>query len=510
MAERPGTLDLTGTSGSSPGDPARSVPRGRTAGPDEAAGSPAGRSKHLSPAERSALGRAARRAVPRAAHSQLNDESGRPDPVDLLQSQGEPREPDLIPIRHGRMAGSAFAFYRGAALPMAADLAGTPTSGLRTQICGDAHLLNFGIYASPDRRLVFDLNDFDETLPGPWEWDVKRLATSIEVAGRDRNFSRKERSAAVLAALARYRTAMREFAGMTTLAVWYSRLEADEILRQLQSGARSSKDAHVVRTGKQVVTKAATRSNLQAVSALTHEVDGRLQFTSNPPIVERLTDLLPSDQRHRLENGLTELLQGYADTLSPDRRGLLAAFEVVDMARKVVGVGSVGTRCWILLLLGRGSDDPLILQAKEAEASVLERFLEPSTVPNHGERVVAGQRLMQATSDIFLGWDRLTGIDGRLRDFYLRQLRDGKGSMDITRMVPAGLKAYAELCGWTLARGHARSGDPIAITAYLGSSDAFDVAVATFADRYADRNERDHAGFVRAISKGRLPAVTGV
>ncbi len=461
-------------------------------------------------ADRSALGRAARRAVPRADHSHLNDATDRPDPVELLLSQAESRETELVPIRHGRMAGSAFAFYRGAALPMAADLVGTPASGLRVQLCGDAHLLNFGIYASPDRRLVFDVNDFDETLPGPWEWDVKRLATSIEVAGRERGFSTKERSTSVLAALRRYRVAMGEFAAMTTLAVWYSRLEADEILREIRAGAHSRKEADVARRGKQLVSKAATRSNLQAVSALTHEVDGRLEFTSAPPLVERLTDLLPDDQRHRLENGLSDLLREYAASLASDRRGLLARFELVDLARKVVGVGSVGTRCWILLFVGQDSGDSLILQAKEAQASVLERFLEPSAESNQGERVVVGQRLMQATTDIFLGWNRLTGIDGRQRDFYLRQLRDGKGSMDITKMVPEGLKAYSEYCGWTLARGHARSGDPIAIAAYLGSSDVFDQAVVRFAQAYADRNERDHASLVQAISEGRVPALAGL
>jgi uncharacterized protein (DUF2252 family) len=460
--------------------------------------------------ESAALGRLARAAVPRSAHAELPPEEDRLDPIDLLESQAASRVPELVPIRYGRMASSPFAYFRGAALAMAADLAGTPASGITVQACGDAHLLNFGLYASPERRLVFDVNDFDETLPAPWEWDVKRLAASIAVAGRELSFSTSQRARAVLATVGAYRIAVREFARMRTLDVWYARLEADEILRQLRTAARGSDQRRRVRSRERDITKAAARTNLQAARRLSRPVDGRPQFVSQPPVVERLEDLLPDDQRHRLENGLTDLVASYARSLTPERRLLLSRFELVDMARKVVGVGSVGTRCWILLLLGRGVEDPLVLQAKEAQPSVLERFHPPSEYRNSGERVVTGQRVMQASSDIFLGWQRTTGIDGKRRDFYVRQLRDGKGSVDIDRMVPAGLAAYGRMCGWTLARAHARSGDRVAIAAYLGSSDVFDRAVLAFAEAYADRTERDHGALLRAVQQGRFDARTGV
>jgi uncharacterized protein (DUF2252 family) len=463
----------------------------------------------LSPDESAAVGRKARATVPRSAHAGLPSDPDRPDPVTLLQSQAKTRVPELVPIRYGRMMSSPFAFFRGAALGMAADLAGTPVSGITVQACGDAHLLNFGLYASPERRLVFDVNDFDETLPGPWEWDVKRLAASIVIAGRDRGFSTAERSRAVLETVGRYRLAMREFAAMRTLDVWYARLEAEQIVRRLRAVAKGA-DKQRLRRREQDIAKAATRTNLQAASKLSRLVDGRPQFVSQPPVVERLVDLLPDDQRHRLESGLAGLVSGYARSLAPDRRVLLDRFRVVDMARKVVGVGSVGTRCWILLLVGRDVDDPLILQAKEAQPSVLERFHARSQHGNAGERVVVGQRLMQASSDIFLGWQRTTGVDGRRRDFYVRQLRDGKGSFDTSQMVPAGLAAYGWFCGWTLARAHARSGDRIAIAAYLGTSDVFDRALVEFAEAYADRTERDHDALVRAVKEGRVPAETGV
>jgi uncharacterized protein (DUF2252 family) len=465
---------------------------------------------HSTPEERAAMGRQARASVPRSAHAELPLDGDRPDPVALLQSQAESRLPELIPIRHGRMASSPFAFFRGAALGMAADLARTPVSGLTVQACGDAHLLNFGLYASPERRLVFDVNDFDETLPGPWEWDVKRLAASIAIAGRERGFSGQERTRAVLDTVGRYRSAMREFAGMRTLDVWYARLEADDIMRQLQASARGADQKRRLRRGEEVIAKAAARTNLQAAGKLTQLVDGQRRFVRQPPVLELLVDLLPDDQRHRLEHGLADLVASYAESLLPERRSLLSQFQVTDMARKVVGVGSVGTRCWILLLVGRDVQDPLILQAKEAQPSVLERFGAPSKHTNAGERVVIGQRLMQASSDIFLGWDRTTGIDGEQRDFYIRQLRDGKGSFDITQMVPAGLAAYGRFCGWTLARAHARSGDRIALAAYLGSSDAFDRAIVRFAEAYADQTERDHAALLAAIKEDRLPALAGV
>ena len=464
----------------------------------------------LAPDESAALGRQARASVPRSSHADLPTGPDRPDPVSLLESQAKTRVPELVPIRHGRMMSSPFAFFRGAALGMAADLAGTPVSGITVQACGDAHLLNFGLYASPERRLVFDVNDFDETLPGPWEWDVKRLAASIVIAGRDRGFTAAERSQAVLDTVGRYRLAMREFAAMRTLDVWYAKLEAEEMVQRLRAAAPKGADKRRVRRREQDIAKAATRTNLQAASKLSRLVDGRPEFVPQPPVVERLVDLLPKDQRHRLESGLADLVSGYVRSLAPDRRVLLDRFQVADMARKVVGVGSVGTRCWIILLVGRDVGDPLILQAKEAQPSVLERFQSRSEHGNAGQRVVVGQRLMQASSDIFLGWQRTTGVDGKRRDFYVRQLRDGKGSFDTSQMVPAGLAVYGRFCGWTLARAHARSGDRIAIAAYLGSSDAFDRALVEFAEAYADRNERDHDALRRAVEDGRVQAETAV
>ena len=464
----------------------------------------------LAPDESAALGRQARAAVPRSSHAGLPTDSDRPDPVTLLESQAKTRVPELVPIRYGRMMSSPFAFFRGAALGMASDLAGTPVSGITVQACGDAHLLNFGLYASPERRLVFDVNDFDETLPGPWEWDVKRLAASIVIAGRDRGFSTAERSRAVLDTVGQYRLAMREFAAMGTLDVWYAKLEAEQIVQRLRAAAAKGVDKRRVRRREHDIAKAATRTNLQAASKLSRLVDGRPEFVPQPPVVERLVDLLPQDQRHRLESGIADLVSGYARSLPPDRRVLLDRYRLADMARKVVGVGSVGTRCWIILLVGRDVDDPLILQAKEAQPSVLERFQSRSEHGNAGQRVVVGQRLMQAASDIFLGWHRTTGIDGKRRDFYVRQLRDGKGSFDTGQMVPAGLAVYGRFCGWTLARAHARSGDRIAIAAYLGSSDVFDRALVEFAEAYADRNERDHDALLCAVKDGRLRGESGI
>jgi uncharacterized protein (DUF2252 family) len=464
----------------------------------------------LAPDESASLGRQARASVPRSAHAELPLDPDRPDPVDLLLDQARSRVPELVPIRHGRMASSPFAYFRGAALGMASDLSRTPVSGIGVQACGDAHLLNFGLYASPERRLVFDVNDFDETLPGPWEWDVKRLAASLAIAGRQRGFSAQERARTVLDSIAEYRVAMRGFAGMRTLDVWYARLESDEIVRRLRATARGADEKRRVRAGERQIAKAVTRTSLQAAGKLCQLVDGRLRFVSQPPVVERLEDLLPDDQRHRLETGLTDLVASYSHSLLPERALLLGRYRLVDLARKVVGVGSVGTRCWLLLLIGRDLDDVLILQAKEAQPSVLELFHPASVYPHSGQRVVVGQRLMQASSDIFLGWQRTTGIDGKRRDFYVRQLRDGKGSFDITQAVPAGLTAYGQLCGWTLARAHARSGDRIAIAAYLGSSDVFDRAMVQFAEAYADQTERDHAALLRAIEVGRIQARTGI
>jgi len=462
---------------------------------------PAGR---LTPAERAERGRTARSAVPRGSHAVYEPSADRPDPVGLLQRQAAARLPDLVPVRYGRMLASPFSYFRGAALPMATDLAATPVSGLAVQACGDAHLSNFGLFASPERALVFDVNDFDETLPGPWEWDVKRLAASLEVAARDRGYLRGPRRQIVTSAVRRYREAMRGFAGQPTLAVWYARAEVGELQEQFgpQLRARDRKQAD------RDVAKARTRDSLQALSRLTRQVDGRPRIIADPPLVVPLADLAGDQADHaRLETELARLVVSYRRTLETDRRYLLQQFQIADMARKVVGVGSVGTRCWIVLLLGRDGSDPLFLQVKEAERSVLEDAAGPSEYANHGQRVVAGQRLIQAASDIFLGWQRnQDDPDGRAHDYYVRQLRDGKASADIETMTPTGMRAYGELCGWTLARAHARSGDRIAIAAYLGQSAVFDQAIAEFAAAYADQNERDYRALQAAVASGRVTA----
>jgi uncharacterized protein (DUF2252 family) len=458
----------------------------------------------LTPAERAERGRAARSAVPRDRHSAYGPSADRPDPVGLLERQAATRVPDLVPVRYHRMLASPFSYFRGAALSMAADLAATPVSGLAVQACGDAHLSNFGVYASPERALVFDLNDFDETLPGPWEWDVKRLAASLEVAGRGNGYRSGPRRKVVTAAVARYREAMRVFAGQGDLDVWYARAETGALREQFgsQLAARERQQAD------SAVAKARTRDSLQAFAKLTRQVDGKPRIVADPPLLVPLSDLVTdSADQAKLETELRSLIGGYRRTLETDRRYLLEQFEFADMARKVVGVGSVGTRCWIVLMLGRDASDPLFLQVKEAERSVLEDFAGASQYANHGQRVVAGQRLMQAASDIFLGWQR-TKIDpdGRPHDFYIRQLRDGKFSVGIETMTAAGMRAYGELCGWTLARAHARSGDRIAIAAYLGQSAVFDQAIAEFAAAYADQNERDHQALSAAVASGRVTA----
>jgi uncharacterized protein (DUF2252 family) len=458
----------------------------------------------MTPAERAARGKALRAAVPRDSHAAFDLSADRTDPVSLLQEQATTRLPELVPVRYGRMMVSPFTYYRGAALPMAADLATTPVTGLAVQACGDAHLSNFGVFGSPERRLMFDVNDFDETLPGPWEWDVKRLAASMEIAARDNGFPDSRRREIVLATVASYRTAIRRFAKMTNLDVWYARADVEqvELNAQLQLGQRQRK---VVAEG---VAKARTRDSMQQLAKLTKIVDGRPRIISDPPLLVPVDDLIPKDtDRNTLEAQITDLMAKYRRTLETDRRYLLEQFEFCDMARKVVGVGSVGTRCWIVLLLGRDDSDPLFLQVKEAEASVLSRFVGASKYANQGQRVVAGQRLMQATSDIFLGWQRtVAGLDGVARDFYVRQLRDWKFSLDVNAMVPRGLRLYGELCGWTLARAHARSGDRIAISAYLGRSDVFDQAIAQFSVAYADQNQRDHQALMDAAASGRITA----
>jgi uncharacterized protein (DUF2252 family) len=458
-------------------------------------------------AERVQRGRAARTAARRSAHGSHSLDGPRPDPIDVLAAQDGTRVPELLPIRYGRMAASPFAFYRGAAAVMARDLSGTPTSGIDVQICGDAHLSNFGFFASPERRLVFDINDFDETLRGPWEWDVKRLITSIEVAGRDRGFPERDRQRILRAATREYQRAMRAFADMPTLQVWYAHAEVEEILRRYDSEMAPARRKRVDRG----LAKARSRDNLGALRRFASVDGAAVRIVADPPLVVPVRDLLPDfAARTDLEQDIHDLLRGYRASLPPERRALYDQYRPVDIARKVVGVGSVGTRSWMILMLGRDAADPLFLQAKEAGASVLEPFLGAAPQTNHGERVVVGQRLMQTVGDILLGWQRVTGSDGRERDFYIRQLRDWKGSVEVEEMLPAGMRIYAEICAWTLARAHARTGDRIAIAAYLGSSQAFADALVDFAEAYADRTERDHAALLAAIAAGRVRGEFGV
>jgi uncharacterized protein (DUF2252 family) len=433
--------------------------------------------------------------------------AARPDPVELLARQAQTRVPELVPIRYGRMLVSPFTFYRGAAMIMAHDLAATPRSGLNVQCCGDAHLSNFGLFASPERRLVFDINDFDETLPGPWEWDIKRLAASMLIAARDNGYRVKDQERVVLSAVGQYRTAMREFAGMQNLAVWYARLEIESLLAER---AAQFKPRALAGTRK-TIAKARTRDSMSAFSKLTRSNNGQVQIVDRSPLIVPLSQLAPSGEREDLLHELRELLRVFHDSLDPDRRLLLEQFQLTDFARKVVGVGSVGTRAWIALLLGRDPNDPLFLQMKEAEASVLEEHLGPSEFDNHGQRVVTGQRLMQAASDIFLGWVHVDSpLDGQPRDFYGRQLKDWKGSAEIDQMIPQAMAVYGKLCGWTLARAHARTGDRVAIAAYLGSGAGFDRAILEFSNAYAEQNERDYQQLVAAAKSGTVTAQVGL
>src|SRR4051794_7863828 len=451
-------------------------------------------------------GRTARAATPRSSHADWLPAPDRRDPVDVLHQQDATRVPELVPVRYGRMLVSPFTFYRGAAALMAQDLAGTPTSGINVQLCGDAHLSNFGVFHGPDRRLLFDLNDFDETHEGPWEWDVKRLAASMEIAARDRGFKRRERRAIVLATVQQYREAMRAFATMSNLDVWYARMDIEQQIEDMATEA----DARAVRGARRATEKARRKDSSRALARLTETVGGRTRFLSMPPVLVPISELLPEDDVRDVEAEMLALIARYKKTLSPDRRRLMSTYRFVDMARKVVGVGSVGTRAWVILLEGRDGGDPLVLQAKEAGHSVLEPHLKRSRYRNMGERVVQGQRFMQAASDIFLGWDRVIGIDGESRDFYVRQLWDGKGSVEIETMRPSGLAIYGRMCGWTLARSHARSGDRVAIAAYLGSGPVFDEAIAVFSEVYADQNDRDYAELRAAVADGRIPAESGV
>jgi uncharacterized protein (DUF2252 family) len=457
---------------------------------------------HFTAAERVARGKAARGELPRSAHAGWEPGPVRADPVDLLEEQAQTRLPELGPIRYGRMLVSPFTFFRGAAYLMAADLADGPRTGLHAQLCGDAHLSNFGIFAAPDRRLVFSINDFDETLPGPFEWDLKRLAASIAVAGRDRGFDETIRRSVVSAAAREYREAIARFAEMRNIDVWYTRLDVAAILERL-GASRSRKQMKRFRTN---VAKARTKDSMRALTKLCGIVDGELRIVGDPPLVTPIEDVLPSAAQEDLEAVVRRMIGTYTRTLPRDRRNLLQSYRYVHAARKVVGVGSVGTRAWVLLLLGRDGNDPLFLQFKEAQASVLEPFLGKSQFSQHGRRVVEGQRMMQAAPDIMLGWERIETIDGEKRDFYIRQLWDAKGSVEVELMDPPELEAYGKICGWTLARAHARSGDRIAIAAYLGKGESFDRSLASFSETYADQNERDYHALKEAAASGRIVA----
>jgi len=493
--------------------PAAPPPQGTApAAPAQGTGAPPAdgaaslRVEHVSHQEAVDRGLAARERAPLSSHAAWAPDAGRRPAVDTVASQAATREPDLVPIRHGRMAVSPFAFFRGAAAVMAADLASTPVSGVRVQACGDAHLLNFGGFASAERNFVFDINDFDETIPGPWEWDIKRLAASIDVAAREMAFDPADRRSCVLATVRQYREAMAAFAQQSELDVWYARMDETTLMERV----RSELDKTAVSNVERNMAKARQKDNLKAFTKLTAVMDGNPRIVANPPLVVPLRDIVGEEQYAAREHELTDMFRAYRRSLQPDRRHLLEQYRLVDAARKVVGVGSVGTRCWVFLLSGRLDDDPLFLQAKEAQESVLAPFVGKSRVSNQGQRVVEGQRVMQAASDIFLGWVRVTGLDGKSRDFYVRQLWDWKTSIDVSNQSPSTLGAYGRVCGWVLARAHARSGDRIAIAAYLGETDEFDEAIASFATAYADQNEKDYEGFARAVERHEIPAVTGV
>ncbi|HMK91819.1 MAG TPA: DUF2252 domain-containing protein [Thermoleophilia bacterium] len=457
------------------------------------------------PKQRAARGKEARKQAPRSAHAHWQPPAARPDPVMLLEEQAKERAAELVPIRYGRMLATQGTFYRGGALLMALDLADTPVSGLTCQLCGDAHLMNFGLFESPERRLIFDINDFDETLPGPWEWDVKRLATSFEVAGRDRGFDAAARRAIILTCVRSYREAMLEMAESRAIHVWHSSVDVDLI--RAHSRALEKRDAQRI---ERDLSHAKAKDELRALSRLTEEVEGRIRLRSAPPLLVPARELLVEGQRAKYAHTIEEALRGYRSSLAHDRQPLYDLYRFRDMARMVVGVGSVGTRAWVLLFFGRDKGDPLFLQAKQAQASVLERFVGRSRYLHAGRRVVEGQRLMQAASDFLLGWYHVHSFDGRPYDFYVRQLWDGKGSFSVEALAASAWHDYARLCAWTLARAHARTGDRIAIAAYLGGSDVFDRAVADFAAGYAEQNQRDYEALRRAVDDGRVKATFGL
>jgi uncharacterized protein (DUF2252 family) len=456
----------------------------------------------LTPSASEAAGKDARRRAPRSIQARWEPGPDRPDPVEILTEQDRTRLPDLISIRHGRMLVSPFTFYRGAAGIMAADLGVTPRSGLDVQLCGDAHLSNFGVFAAPDRRLIFDINDFDETFPGPFEWDVKRLAASFAVGGRDRGFKKKVRREVVTTSARAYRGEMRQLAPERSMDVWYERIDL-EVLEQY----RSQVPKKMARNFDKARAKAERKNSLRALAKLTRPQDGELRIISDPPLITPIEELVPKGKLKEVQKALSDLVEQYRGTLQPDIRNLVDRYHYVDVAHKVVGVGSVGTRCWIVLMLGRDASDPLFLQVKEAGPSVLAPYASGGRYKHQGRRVVEGQRLMQAASDILLGWlTNEEGIDGGRRDFYVRQLWDGKGSAEIETMTPYSMRLYAQLCGATLARAHARSGDRLAIASYLGGGERFDEAMADFAEAYADQNERDYKAFAAAVESGRLNA----
>ena len=455
--------------------------------------------------ERAQRGKTARDEVPFADHAVWNPPSHRLEPLSLLEEQATSRLAELVPIRYGRMLVSPFSYFRGAALPMAADLATTPVSGIEVQLCGDAHMSNFGVFGSPERHLIFDVNDFDETAPGPWEWDLKRLVASLEIAGRENGYTVRDRVRIVRHAARSYRETMRELASVPMMSVWYAHLNVEEILPRFSALLDPKKTPNVWKA----ITKARAHDSHQAFDKLCFEQDGETKIVHDPPLIVPVEHFIGGVDPSVAAEALKQIMHAYSASLEPDLRHLLAQHEYVHMARKVVGVGSVGTDAWIALFLSLGDESPLFLQVKEAQASVLERFTGESAFSNHGERVVRGQRLMQAASDIFLGW--LTfAWDGSKRDYYFRQLRDWKGSVDVDGMTPAGMDVWGRMCGWTLARAHARTGDRIAIASYLGKSERFDLAVTEFATRYADQNQRDYDALVAAVASGRVVANTGI
>ncbi len=469
------------------------------------------RYRHLTVEERIARGKGARTGVPRSSHGSWEVAANRPDPIALLEEQAESRVPELVPIRYGRMLESPFAFFRGAALVMAADLAATPRSDINVQLCGDAHLSNFGVFGSPERKLMFDINDFDETLPGPWEWDVKRLAASLEVAGRDLGFAPADRRDVVTACIAEYRGQIRSAAEMTTLDAWYDHLDADHLMDGIRAEVRANRlGKKEAKEAVEDLEKARERDHQRVFRKRTGEVKGELRIVAEPPLIVPIEDLAgPDTAPGEIDRSMRKLIASYRRTLARYHHPV-EEYEYVHAARKVVGVGSIGTRAWILLMIGRDDDDPLFLQAKEAQASVLERFVGVSEHANQGQRVVVGQRLMQAASDIFLGWIRIKDLDGHTRDYYIRQLHDWKGGVEVETFRVPGATLYGRLCGATLARAHARWGDRLAIASYLGKSDAFDRAIADFSAAYADRNERDYETFARSVESGQLTAQTGL